>query len=100
MLCLEMRGSWDGTNIEQLTKLCRRRGDGRDVLVDLRRVTYCDSTVLTQLIRLHQQITADGWRFEIVTKGGPVHRLFTVTRLDRLFEANAERVAALADPGL
>jgi anti-anti-sigma factor len=51
------------------------------VTVDLRGLTFIDSTGLRLLIRLDQRARTDGCTLTLVDGEGPAHRLLQLTRL-------------------
>lgn len=61
-------------------------GDDRHVVVDLRGLTFMDSTGLATILRYHQR-AKDG-RFDLVVVRGPeaIDRVFRVTQTDTLLE--------------
>lgn len=56
------------------------RGAPASVALDLRRVTFLDSTGLTALLRIAQRVRDDGGSLEVVP-GPAVHRLLELTGL-------------------
>jgi anti-anti-sigma factor len=56
-----------------------------DVLVDLSKVTFFNSTGLFFLLRLDRHVTATGYRLRIVGAARDTARLLRLTGLDRLF---------------
>jgi anti-anti-sigma factor len=57
------------------------------VVLDLRELTFMDSTGLRLLLRLDEAALADGWSFAIVDDGGgPVRRLLELTCLTQRFQ--------------
>jgi len=52
------------------------------VIVDLRGLTFIDSTGLGVLVRAHQHAQEQGHRFGVVRGGGQVNRLLSLTGLD------------------
>jgi anti-anti-sigma factor len=55
------------------------------VVVDLRQLTFIDSTGLGVLVRSHQLAKEQGRRFGLVRTGGQVDRLLSLTGLDDEF---------------
>lgn len=55
------------------------------VVLDLRALTFVDSTGLKLLLRLDDLATSNGWRFAIVAGEGAAHRLLELTRLTDRF---------------
>lgn len=51
------------------------------IAVDLREVGFMDSTGLRVLIETHNHLSGDDREFAIITKEGPVERLFEITSL-------------------
>jgi anti-sigma B factor antagonist len=51
------------------------------VLLDLRQVTFLDSTGLRLIIEFVQSSQADGWQFVLIDGSAPVRRVFDVTGL-------------------
>jgi anti-sigma B factor antagonist len=49
------------------------------ILLDLRQLTFMDSTGLGLLLRLHEEARSDGFRFAIADREGPVRRLLALT---------------------
>ncbi|HEV7774196.1 MAG TPA: STAS domain-containing protein [Conexibacter sp.] len=55
------------------------------IVLDLRQLTFMDSTGLRLLLRLDAESRSDGFRFAIVDGEGPVRRLLELTQFDRQF---------------
>jgi anti-anti-sigma factor len=87
-LVLELRGELDlSTEAELGAQLdgCLS-GDGHDdVIVDLRGVTFMDSTGLAQLARGRRRAEELGRRFALCTSGGQVQRLLELAGLSDSF---------------
>jgi anti-anti-sigma factor len=67
------------------------------VVVDMTGTVFCDSLGLNTLIRAHQRATAEGGELRLVTAaGGPVPRIFTLTKLDEVVPCFASLEEALA----
>ena len=57
----------------------------RQVVIDLRRVTFIDLTGVRLLLRLAQDASDDGWELSLVGAGRQVRQMLTLTgALDRL----------------
>src|ERR1044072_1807273 len=56
------------------------------LVVDLRRLTFLDSTGLAALFRAHQRARDGGWRSAAINGTGLAHRLFQITDADRTIE--------------
>jgi anti-sigma B factor antagonist len=51
----------------------------RQVVIDLRRLTFVDLAGVRLLLKLAQDATDDGWRLSMTEAGGQVHQLLTLT---------------------
>jgi anti-sigma B factor antagonist len=77
----------------------------REVVIDLRGVTFMDSSVLAVLVHANQQFQRQGRAIACVTRAGPVRRLLDVTGLRHallVFETLEEAAAHVlrnAPPG-
>jgi anti-sigma B factor antagonist len=58
----------------------------RSIVLDLRALTFIDSSGLSLLLRLDAQARSDGFAFAIVEGDGPVRRLLALTNLTDDFE--------------
>ncbi|WP_411070450.1 STAS domain-containing protein [Streptomyces sp. cmx-4-25] len=84
-----------GTLFEQATASL---GAGRHLVLDLSRVTFCDSSGLNTLLRLHRHGRADGAALTLVAVPAQLRRLLRITGTDtvltlrdNLAEAGAAR---------
>jgi anti-anti-sigma factor len=68
-------------------RLARLRRGRRDVVVDLRRLTFCDAAGLAALVRATQAARADGLGLATTPASGAVHRLIELTGVARLLAA-------------
>jgi anti-anti-sigma factor len=69
------------------------------LVVDLTGTEFCDSAVLTVLVRAHKQALAgDGGLRLVLPADGIVVRIFTLTGLDRMIPHFATLEQALAQP--
>jgi len=60
----------------------RERAQGaKSVVLDLRELTFIDSTGLVMLLRVESHSRADGFTFSIKDRPGPVRRLLTLVQL-------------------
>jgi len=57
-----------------------------DVVVDLREVTFLDSSGLHVLLAHHRRAAERGGRFSIIDGGGPVSRVLALTGMDAVFD--------------
>ncbi|WP_051385909.1 STAS domain-containing protein [Actinokineospora inagensis] len=63
---------------------------GRPVVLDLGRLSFCDSSGLSALVRLHKAATAAGGSLVLARPGPQVAATISATALDRLFTIEAE----------
>lgn len=67
-----------------------------DVIVDLRGVTYLNSTNISQLLRLRKRILDAGRRLRVCDVSDSVWTVFLLTGLDQLFEFTDDVTTSLA----
>jgi anti-sigma B factor antagonist len=79
---------------EKLNEIIRQKGG--DVVVDLERVSFVDSTGLAVLLNALRRLTRARRRMAIVIGDGAVQRAFEVTRLHWTFDVFAGVEDALA----
>lgn len=79
---------------EKLNEVIRQRHG--DVVVDLERVSFVDSTGLAVLLNALRRLTRARRRMAVVIGDGAVRRAFDVTRLHWTFEVFPDVDAALA----
>jgi anti-sigma B factor antagonist len=70
--------------------------DHRDVIVDLSRTVFCDSTGLRILLQAADRARAAGGELRLVLAGPPMLRIFAVTGFDQLFPIFASLDEAVA----
>jgi anti-sigma B factor antagonist len=85
-------GELDLVTVLQLeTQIEELRSRGFPVIVlDLRQLTFMDSTGLRLLLQLDAESRSDGFRFELVDGEGPVRRLLELTGIGGRFEYAAD----------
>ena len=75
---------------EEFESLMRRIEDDDnatpDVIVDLKCVTYLNSSNIAQLLRLRKNLESSGQRLRICSVGDAVWSVMLITGLDKLFE--------------
>jgi anti-sigma B factor antagonist len=69
-----------------------------DIIVDLSRTVFCDSTGLRMLLQAADRARADGGELRLVLAGPQMQRIFAVTGFDQLFPIFATLDEAVA-PG-
>lgn len=72
---------------------CVKRG--RDVLVDLSRVTYIDSSGIASLVEALQNAGKSDTRFSLIAISPEVLRVFELARLDKVFTIHPDLASAL-----
>jgi anti-anti-sigma factor len=92
---LELHGEWELSNVKLLAAAFNRTSPRYDVLVDMRGVTYCDSSVLSELVAFQRRMHFAGRRVEVALAGSKARRIFQITHLDKLLEASPDRLKAL-----
>lgn len=71
-------------------------GRGKDLLVDLSRVTYLDSSGIASLIEALQTASKNGTALRLFAANTQVWRVFELARLDKVFTILPDLDAALA----
>jgi anti-anti-sigma factor len=90
---VKLDGEWDIADVPRLRAAFEGLDESKNVIVDLRGVSYLDSSSLTEILTLHKRITTTGKRLDVIISDGPVRRLFQITSLDRLLALPAELVS-------
>ncbi len=92
-----MRGEWDVANRVQLREVLLSVGTDSDVLLDLRKATFFDSTALAEVIALYKRLTAAGQKLETLVGDSNVRRLLELTSLHHLLGIAPERAKYLTE---
>jgi anti-sigma B factor antagonist len=66
------------------------------LILDLSTATFLDSMAIGVLLRTMKRVRERGGRFRIVAPRSEIRRIFEMTLLDRVFELDSSRTAALA----
>ena len=74
-------------------------GRGRDVLVDLSRVTYIDSSGIASLVEALQNAGKADTGFALIAVSEEALRVFELARLDKVFAIHPDLDSALAAAG-
>ncbi len=82
---LVLSGEWDFSLMDELQRLTEGLS-GREATVDLRNVTFMDSSVINTIVRTHKRLAAAGGRLRLVTGGGHIAKLLNITGLNRFME--------------
>lgn len=87
-VALQLAGEYDISRRDELERHLSRAYGARVAVLDVKDVSYLDSTALTCLIRLRKRIMEhdDGGVVRIVGAGAQVRRILNLTNLERLFE--------------
>jgi anti-anti-sigma factor len=92
-----LSGEWDVANRERLRGALQEVGDAGDVIVDLRKASFFDSTALAELIVLYKRLNAGGHRLEALVGDSNMRRLLELTSLDGLLGVSPERAKYLSE---
>ncbi len=82
---LVLSGEWDFSLMDELHRLTEGLCGGEGT-VDLRDVTFMDSSVINTIVRTHKRLAANGGRLRLVTGGGHIAKLLNITGLGRVME--------------
>lgn len=52
------------------------------VVIDLRKLSFMDSSGLRIIVSAHQRLTSEGRKLHLIPGPAPIQRIFAVTRLD------------------
>jgi anti-anti-sigma factor len=84
------RGELDIRTCDELERVAGAEADrGGQVLLDLSELTFCDSTGLAGLVRVHRRATAAGGELVLRAPVPRVRSLLELTGLDGLFRIEA-----------
>jgi anti-sigma B factor antagonist len=82
-----LRGELDLSTVGKVDdELQRWEGSARDVVLDLSRLTFLDSTGLRCVVRADERAKEDGRRLVVVKGPEAVQRVFEITRLEERLE--------------
>jgi anti-sigma B factor antagonist len=83
---VRVRGELDIRTCDELERVVGAEADrGGPVVLDLSELTFCDSTGLAGLVRLHRRAAGAGGRIVLRDPVPRVRNLLELTGLDRLF---------------
>ena len=96
-----LRGSLDlATSPSVRAALMQAAGEGKhDLVVDLTKLEFLDSTGLGALIGAHRRALENGGKIRLAVGEGPIARLLNITGLIRVFPVYATLEDALHDNG-
>lgn len=99
-LVIELGGEIDLDRAPEVRKLLLDCvGRGRDLLVDLSRVTYIDSSGIASLVEALQRADRAGLGLGLVSVSAEALRVFELARLDKVFAIHSDLGSALAAAG-
>jgi anti-sigma B factor antagonist len=95
---LRIHGELDISTADQLRRAAGPHlGAGGRLVLDLSRVTFCDSTGLAVLVGFHKRLAASGGGLELYAPVPRVQHLLAITGLNRVFTVRAEDTAGPGD---
>ena len=84
---IRVAGELDLATVPQLRQAVDAHArSGQTMVIDLREIEFIDSMGLATLVRARHRAIARGAKLELVAAPEPVHRVFTLTHLDRVFD--------------
>jgi anti-sigma B factor antagonist len=84
---IRLAGEIDLATVPQLRQVLDAHARSRQTMVlDLREIEFVDSMGLAALVRARHRAIARGAKLELVAPPESVYKVFTLTRLDQLFE--------------
>ncbi|MFF5106679.1 STAS domain-containing protein [Streptomyces sp. NPDC000134] len=86
-IVLAVAGDLDYSNAQRLTDAADLVAfeAGTHVVLDLSRLTYCDSTGITVFVNIHRRAGAGGSRLVLAGVGADLMRVFRIVGLDQMF---------------
>lgn len=79
-------GELDMTRREEIVATLRPLAQSDMPLVDLRDVTYLDSSALGALIGLRKAVAKGGYRVSLIISSAKIRQIFAMTRIEELFD--------------
>jgi anti-anti-sigma factor len=68
--------------------------------LDLGNVVFLSSTTLGLLVGFHKRLQEAGGRLIVTNVHGEIHEVFSVTKLDHVFEIRSAEPASIPSPGV
>ncbi len=97
---VEFAGEYDLASKEMLQAALAFLEDAKTAVLDFSKVTYIDSTVLTELVLLQQKRAGNGLdRPTLVLQNPAIRRLLQIVSMTDLFRIVATRSEALGERG-
>lgn len=86
----------DGSGLVRNTIKDLLKEGRKDILLDLKDVTYMDSAGLGELVGAYASVTSAGGRIKLLNAQGRVSEVLATTKLYTIFESFTDNQAALA----
>jgi anti-sigma B factor antagonist len=84
---IRLAGELDLATVPQLRQVLDAHArSGQTMVIDLREIEFVDSMGLAALVRARHRAISRGAKLELIAAPEPVHKVFTLTHLDRLFD--------------
>ena len=84
---IRVAGELDLATVPQLRQVVDAHArSGQTMVIDLREIEFIDSMGLAALVRARHRAIARGASLALVAAPEPVHKVFTLTHLDRVFD--------------
>jgi len=85
----EVDGIIDTQGAETLAKIFNKLDTVtvNELILDFRNVRYLSSAGVGKLLRFYKALNANGGRLRIENDSGPVHEVFTASKMDKIFLA-------------
>ena len=98
VVCVELGGELDICRAIELEAELRavERGRPRSLVIDLRGLSFIDSSGLARLLAARRRALRGGWRLAVVHGSGTVERLLALSGLDHAFDVLREPADAVA----
>ncbi|GAB4142207.1 MAG: STAS domain-containing protein [Cyanobacteria bacterium J069] len=92
---IQLSGILDGTQVDAFHQLIGEAlaTSASTILVDLKEITFMDSSGLGALASAHKKVRASGKRLSFCSIHEQVRILFELTSMDQVFEVFADRQA-------
>jgi len=100
---IRLAGEIDLATVPQLRQVLDAHArSGQTMVIDLREIDFVDSMGLAALVRARHRAIARGAKLELVAPPESVYKVFTLTRLDQLFDwvAQPPRTQSTASNGV
>jgi anti-sigma B factor antagonist len=98
VVCVELDGELDLCRAIELESGLRavERGRPRSLVIDLRGLSFIDSSGLARLVAARRRALRGGWRLALVHGTGTIERLFALSGLEQAFDVIRDPAEAVA----